>query len=124
MKKTLLALVAVAGLTAGLPQGVAMARDYYGAIAYSTSTGAHGYSYDYDSRYDAEQRALNECYQYGGGCQVAIWFRNACGALAVGPNGWGADWHANRSGAESKAIARCSQYSYGCSIVRWVCTTR
>lgn len=124
MRRTLTFLAAASGLIALLAQGDAAAQDYYGAIAYSTSTGAHGYSYDYGSQYDAEQRALNECYQYGGGCQVATWFRNACGALAVGPNGWGADWHTSRSGAESKAIARCSQYSYGCSIIRWVCTTR
>jgi len=30
--------------------GVAEARDYHGAIAYSPSTGAYGYSYDHVSR--------------------------------------------------------------------------
>ena len=38
---------------------------YFGAIAFSQSTGARGYSYDYGSRYEAEERALQEC---GAGC--------------------------------------------------------
>ena len=95
--------------------------DYYGAIAYSTGNGAVGYSYDYGSRYAAEARALNEC---GGGCFIATWFRNACGALAVGQNGWGADWGNSRAEAESKALNACYRYTGGCYVKRWVCTTR
>ena len=95
--------------------------DYYGAIAYSTGNGAVGYSYDYGSRYAAEARALNEC---GGGCFIATWFRNACGAVAYGPNGWGADWGNDRWQAERKATRRCSRHSHSCAPKRWVCTTR
>ena len=95
--------------------------DYYGAIAYSTGSGAVGYSYDYGSRYAAEARALNEC---GGGCFIATWFRNACGALAVGPRGWGAAWANSRSGAERAALGYCAQNTAGCYVKRWVCTTR
>ena len=59
----------------------AAAGDNFGAIAFSSSSGATGYSYDYDSRDGAEERALQEC---GPGCKVVLWFKNACGALAVG----------------------------------------
>ena len=104
-------VLALAGLAGAMAPGAAMARDYNGAIAYSSATGAHGYSYDYDTRDGAEQRALNECAGYGGGCEAALWFRNACGALAVGADGWGTGWDINRSGAESNAIAKCSQFS-------------
>jgi hypothetical protein len=53
----------------------------YGAIAYSSATGAHGYSFDYANRESAQARALSEC---GADCKIAVWFNNACAALAVG----------------------------------------
>ncbi len=123
MRKTLTLLV-MAGLAVTLAAGEAAAQNYFGAISYSQTTRSHGYSYDYGSRSAAEQRAYNECAQYGGGCKIAVWFRNACGALAVGQDGgWGAGWNANRPGAEAAAINSCNSVSYGCSVIRWVCTT-
>lgn len=105
--------------------GAAYARDNYGAIAYSPSTGAHGYSYDYASRAVAERKALAECRKHARDCQVPLWFRNACGALAVGNGGgWGTGWGSNRALAERYALQSCSQYTKGCSVIRWVCTTR
>ncbi|GIL02492.1 MAG: hypothetical protein BroJett030_23910 [Alphaproteobacteria bacterium] len=94
---------------------------YFGAIAYSAYSGRWGYSYDYLSRYEAEQRALAEC---GGGCQIAVWFSNGCGALAVGPDGWGSGWAYSRAQAEANALSACRSYSYGCRIQAWACTTR
>lgn len=102
----------------------AQAQDMYGAIAYSPSSGAHGYAYDYASQAGAEDRALDECRSYGEGCQNVMWFRNACGALAVGPDGWGSDWGEDRSRAENKAINACQQHSSNCQVIRWVCTSR
>ena len=97
----------------------------YGAIAFSPATGAHGYSYDYRSQRQAQHRALGECARRGGGCKIATWFRNACGALAVGAgNGWGAEWGNTRAEAERLALQRCSTHTSGCYILRWVCTSR
>ncbi len=98
------------------------ARDYYGAIAYSPSTRHYGYSYDYDYKWGAENSALNQCNRND--CQVVIWFRNACGALAIGPYGYGSGWGSTRYGAEQAALRSCRKYSNGCRIERWVCTTR
>jgi uncharacterized caspase-like protein len=98
--------------------------DRFGAIAYSPSTGAQGWSYDYGSRELAEQVALANCARYARDCGVPIWFQNACGALAVGPSGYGSGWAINQSLAEAAAVGMCSQYSPGCSVLRWVCTTR
>jgi hypothetical protein len=109
------------------PQGgaVGTAQDHYGAIAYSPSAVAHGYSFDFATQAEAEARALAECNSKGQGCQAAIWFRNGCGALAVAPDGsWGSDWGVDQQTAEQKALALCSKYSSSCSVVRWVCTTR
>ena len=105
---------------------MASAQNKFGAIYFSQSTGAHGYSYDYNSQYQAEQRALNECLGAGGtDCVRATWFRNACGALAVGDgNGWGSHWGNHRSGAEQNALNTCRRNASGCRIVRWVCTSR
>lgn len=120
------ALVVAAGLLGwGIVGSAPAAADFYGALAYSQRTGAHGYSYDHRSRNAAEQRALGECANYGADCRVAIWFRNACGALAVGAgNGYGSGWGTSRSIAQSYALAGCRRHTRNCSIVRTVCTSR
>jgi serine/threonine-protein kinase len=97
---------------------------HHGAIAYSPSTRAHGWSYDYPSRAQAERRALDRCRRHAGDCIVAVRFHGACGALAVGPDGYGSGWGASRKLAQSYALRSCARYSDGCEVVRWVCTTR
>jgi hypothetical protein len=97
--------------------------DRFGAIAYSESSGSWGTSYDYGSRADAEQSALSRCAR--GDCQVRIWFRNACGALAVGKGncmGWA--WASDKAEAQRKALKNCRQYGTGCSVKCWACTRR
>jgi Domain of unknown function (DUF4189) len=122
MKLVVLAVVAQAAI---LAPTAAVARDYYGAIAYSQSTRAHGYSLDYRSRAGAEQKAYIECSKHAADCSIAVWFRNACGALAVGDDGgYGSGWHGTREGAENNAIKSCSGVSSGCRVIRWACTSR
>jgi Domain of unknown function (DUF4189) len=116
-------VLALAGLclAIGLPT-VAAADDNYGAIAFSTDSGAHGYSYDFGSRGEAEERALQEC---GSGCEVVLWFKNSCGALAAGEgNGYGTAWAGNREAAEDAALRVCAQNAGNCSVKAWACTTR
>jgi serine/threonine-protein kinase len=101
-------------------------QEYYGAIAYSPSTRAYGWAYDYASRGGAKERALAQCQRHADAndCVVPVWFRNACGALAIGADGYGTGWGVSRKLAESYAIQSCGRYSDGCSVVRWVCTTK
>ena len=96
----------------------------FGAIAYSPSTGVHGLSNDLGSQEEAEKAALSSCAQRARDCKVPLWFRNACGALAVGPNGFGTGWGVDQGVAESYALKSCAQYSKNCTVRRWVCTTR
>ncbi len=103
--------------------GPATAQDYFGAIAFSPKTRAHGWAYDYTSRAQAQDRAMSECRRHAADCVSAVWFRNACGALAVGPQAYGAGWGSNRGQAESAAIKSCGRYSSDCVIIRWICTT-
>lgn len=117
-------IVLCALLVAGvLVPGAALA-DNYGAIAYSQSTGSMGWSYDYASRRQAEDVALQNCRQHASDCHVPLWFRNACGAIAVGENGFGTGWGTDRGLAESYALDTCRKYTSACSVRRWVCTTR
>ena len=78
-----------------LGSGGATAQTNYGAIAYSPSTHAIGWSYDYGSRDAAEEAALVNCRKQANDC-VTYWFHNACGALAVGSAGYGMAWGADR----------------------------
>lgn len=106
-----------------LAAGPSVAADSYGAIAHNPSTGARGWSYNYANRSAAEQRALAEC---GRGCRVAIWFRNACGALATASRGgWGSGWAPSRAGAEQVAMRECRNAgNRDCRIAVWSCTDR
>jgi hypothetical protein len=114
-----LRLVPFLSLALGAPQALAA---NYGAIAFSTDTGGVGYSYDYSTQAEAENRALYEC---GPDCMVVLWFRNACGALAIGDgNGWGTGWAGSRAAAERSALSTCGKYTGGCFVKQWACTTR
>ena len=102
----------------------ANAANRFGAIAYSASTGAQGWAYDYATREAAESAAVANCQQHAGDCAVPIWFQNACGALAVGPTGWGSGWGVTRALAETYALQVCGQNSQSCNVQRWVCTSK
>jgi hypothetical protein len=96
----------------------------YGAIAYSPATGVHALTTDHATQEEAERAALASCAQRARDCKVPLWFRNACGALAVGPNGYGTGWGVDQGLAESFALQTCAKYSKNCTIRRWACTTR
>jgi len=86
------------------------------------TAGAHGYSNDFGTRGGAEERALQEC---GAGCEVVLWFKDACGALAVGAkNVYGTGWASGRRQAENIAMSNCNKNAASCGVRRWVCTTR
>jgi len=105
-------------------QGASAKAVNFGAIAYAPATGAYGQSYDYGSRRQAENRAMLECRARSAGCRIAVWFRNACGAVASGPFGWGQGWGNSRARAQYEALASCSRHTGGCGIRAWACTTR
>ncbi len=90
----------------------------FGAIAYSTNSGAWGGSSNYESRDAAEQAALSEC----DGCQVVAWFQNTCAALAAtADHGYGWAWNDDLITAQNEAMSRCSNYG-SCSLTVWVCS--
>ncbi|EUB96229.1 protein of unknown function DUF4189 [Rhizobium sp. CF080] len=117
MKRTILASLSFCILLAGAGQSMA---DSFGAIAYSPRTGALGWSYDHTSRRNAERAAQSNC--DASDCRVAIWFDQACGAVARGPDGWGSGWGYSRREAENQAIGSCRQNSHGCQVIRWQCS--
>jgi hypothetical protein len=116
--------LALAAALVAMSAGSAVSADNYGAIAFSSSTGKYGYSFDHTSRANAEARAMYECSARGRGCKVAIWFKNACGAVATGSNGWGSAWGQTRNAAERAAINNCRQYTQQCRVLAWSCTGR
>ena len=118
-----LSVVAIGQVALWLFPAEAQAQDNYGAIAYSSSTGRYGYSYDFGSRAEAENYAISKCGRSD--CVVKVWFRNACGALAVGRRGalgWG--WAGSRGQAEGRALSECQSRASGCNVRVWSCTTR
>lgn len=122
---SLIALVMLTCMVIVSAGSEAQARNKFGAIAISPSSKAMGWSYNYNSKWKANQVALQKCYQHASDCKIATWFRNACGAVAVGANGgWGAAWGRNISQAKWKAKKTCHKYDSYCQPKRWVCTDR
>lgn len=99
-------------------------RDYYGAIAFSQSTGATGGAWDHYSEGEAARAAVNACGRSD--CRAVYIFWNTCGALAVGDRGgWGTGRGPDRYSAESYARSSCrSAGNTNCRDYYWVCTTR
>lgn len=102
----------------------AAAAQSFGAIAYSPATGQWGWARNFTTRAGAQNRALAECRSAARGrsCQVAVWFRNACGSLAIGPNGWGSGWGNTRARAQAEARGACNRYSRNCAIRLTTCS--
>jgi hypothetical protein len=118
MAKTLLALLTIA--FALLPQAHAAPspkKHLWGAIAYSSTTGAFGYAVDLPTKRSAETEAFRQC---SGDCDVIKTFRNACGAVADADRHFAWDTGASREIAEMKARKKCGGRS--CRIVAWACT--
>jgi hypothetical protein len=114
-----LAALFIASMVASAGHGA----DYFGAIAYSAQTRQYGWANNHPSRDSAEQAALPVCRKGGvDDCRVVVWFRNGCGALAVGVRGFGADWGESKAPAEKKALAACARRSPKCTLTRSFCT--
>jgi serine/threonine-protein kinase len=119
--KILTITTAIALAFAGLALPVAANAGYEGAIAFSQSTGASGWSKNYDTKNQASNAALSYC--NASDCKVVYTFTNACAALAAGPDGgYGVDWDLKKGRAERKALRACENYSSGCQIVVSACS--
>jgi len=88
----------------------------WGALAYSTKTGAYGYAVDRTTKRDAETEAFRIC---GTNCDLMRTFRNGCAAVAARPKRVSSDTGASREIAEAKALRKCGD---NCKIAVWACT--
>ncbi|MEO8382028.1 MAG: DUF4189 domain-containing protein [Acidobacteriota bacterium] len=106
--------------TAGVAQD---GEDQYGAIAYSLRTHRYGYSTSERSRGSAERNALRSC--RADDCQIKVWFRNNCAALATGnrgsATGWGYDKNPRR--AHQRALSECGKYANDCRVIVAACSS-
>ncbi len=117
-----LAIAAILAMPLALSNATKASAGTFGSIAYSPATGRYGYSWNYNSRSQAQNAAIRECGVRD--CRVVSWFSNACGSLATSRYGWGSSWNANGAQARISAVRACSQYGPGCRSVRTVCSPR
>jgi len=118
MRKLLepLTILALAFSLAGAAIAQKASRGPWGAIAYSTRTGAYGYAVDRTTKRDAETEAFRNC---GTNCDLLRTFRNGCAAVATRPKRFASDTGASREIAEAKALRKCGDQ---CKIAVWACT--
>ncbi len=102
----------------------------YGAIAigqtaYGESV-AYGFAWNYITKDDAAEAALNACRAGGGAdCVERAWFQNGCGALAVDQYGnGGAKAAMTQDRAEARAVQTCeTRGGSGCAVVGSQCAS-
>lgn len=116
----LLAVLAM-GLVAAMASMQAQAQNRYGSIAFSQQPdGGYkwGITWNSRSREGAESQAITGCRGEGGrSCTEIYWFRNTCGALAIGGgNGWGTGAGATAVDAQRGALAKCRTRNRDCQI--------
>lgn len=111
-------------LILALLPGPVLSQDYFGAIAYSPRSGAHGWANDQPSREAAEKAALSGCSKHAKDCRPVVWFKNACGALATAPKAYGWGWGATQALADREAMKACQDHSKGCAVTQRLCTAR
>ena len=125
-----LAAAVMAGAVLLLAAVPARGQDAHGAIAFDQIgqdlAVAYGVAWDYPSRDDAQEAAVNACRDGGGSdCTVLAWFQNACGALAVDQYGM-AQGKGARSleQAEARALRTCEAAGgVGCAVVGSQCVS-
>ena len=96
-------------------------RDRYGSVAFSQQgDGGYqwGFTWDFESREVARNRAIAGCRNKGGrSCSEIFRFRNTCGALAIGgANGWGAGEGATTFEAQRRALEQCRTTNRNCQV--------
>ena len=96
-------------------------QTYYGAIAYSGSTGRFGSSWNVLSQQDANTLAMNSCNRND--CRVLMELDNSCGALARARNG-AYVWSGGSSLYEAKLLAsnRCTAEHGSCKLIVSLCS--
>ena len=97
------------------------AEDLHGSIAFSQHDDggyAWGIAWSFGTSVGATAESIDQCHAYGGTeCREVGWFRDACGALAIGDgNGYGAGWGDTTGAAERDALAQCRAENQNCRI--------
>lgn len=97
------------------------AQELHGSIAFSQESEgryAWGIAWLFGSPVSATAEAVRQCQREGGTkCAEVGWFRNACGALAIGDdNGYGAGWGRTTAQAERDALRQCRADNANCRI--------
>jgi hypothetical protein len=97
--------------------------DKFAAIAYSTTTGKYGFSFDFSNLSDARKRAVQQCKAKD--ARVVVWASNGYCALATGKDrkyGWG--FGDTAAQAEAHALAECKKRTTECKILQTVYSGR
>ena len=102
------------------------AGDLWGSIAYSPTSRLGVIVWNSGGRGAAKQQSLQGCRRDGGiGCKEVAWFRNACGAIAIGSGtGYGGGWGGSKAESERMALSNCRSVAGNCQVEVSRCTDR
>jgi serine/threonine-protein kinase len=119
--KKLKITAAILAISMGTTGFASSALAEYGALAFYQDQGRWGSSYGYPDRRSAERRALDECGHRR--CKIAVWYRDGCGAIAMGSTGGaGWAWAGDVRDAEDDAIDACYDVDRNCDVLVSSCS--
>jgi hypothetical protein len=101
------------------PSSVYSGGAKYAAIAYNPYEDRVGYSYGYRTLFAAKDNALLKC---GYDCEIKVWTKNGCAALAVGYSGRGWSRGRNKYQAKQGAMRHCQSYTSNCRVRSYACS--
>ena len=125
-RRILAVSLAVAASVAAPGFALAQSGDRWGSIVFSQDPDggyAWGIAWSFADRQSAANAAMGECRGEGGSaCSEAGWFRNTCGALAIGDdNGMGTGAGGTEAEAERSALAECRKVNANCRVAASEC---
>lgn len=99
-------------------------QDRWGAIAADGGKGVLGTSDDNVTKEGAIDTAIADCTSKGGSnCQMRNWYRNSCGAMAIGEKGFGVAAGATKDDAIAQGLIACQAHGDStCVSYHWSCS--
>lgn len=126
MRKTIRALLLMAAFGTVAAAAPARAEGIHAAIAISTTTGAYGYAFNFNTEQQARDGALSECRKrtQAQDCRVYATFFRQCVAIARSTNnafGWALGYPNDER--PERALNECAaRNGQGCKVVERFCS--
>lgn len=117
-------VAALAGALVSCTPAMSLAYSYsYGSIAYSPKTGHLTTALSNHGHKVSNRHALRRCREKAGDCEIAVWVKHGCAAVAAGKHGrYGYAYGKRLVTVRRNALRQCRTTTKSCKVVKAFCT--